>query len=78
MFLLMQNAEMVTNVTTIMAKAQMNPDLKASIFLTQAMGEKSANTISAKYSSWRSCILKSDSAVDLRPSMMNASCAIVN
>jgi len=76
--MLKQNAETVNKVTIIMAKPNMNPTLKVSIFLIQAIGEKKHKTMRPKYSGFRSYMSKSDSVVDLRPWIINESCAIVN
>ena len=67
MFMLKQNAETVNKVTIIMAKPNINPILKVSIFLIQAIGEKKHKTMRPKYSGFRSYMSKSDSVVDLRP-----------
>ena len=69
----MQKAEMVTRVKNIIQKPSMKPTLNASIFRTQARGEKNATTTKAKYSCLMFLIPDRAWVVDLRLPIMKAS-----
>ena len=78
MFMDKQNTEMVMRVTIIIANPNINPILNVSIFLTQARGENKDKTMKPICTSFRALEPVIDSIVDLRPSIMKASWAIVN
>ena len=66
-FIPTQNADIVINVTTIIANPKMKPNLNVSILRTQAKGENNENTTTPKYSWLRFVNPIIDSAVDFRP-----------
>ena len=72
-FMLMQNVEIVITVTIIIAKPNIKPILKVSIFLIQARGENRARTISPKYSCLKSDMPERARTVDLKPSIVKTS-----
>jgi hypothetical protein len=69
-----QKTEIVMRVTIIIAKPNMKPILKVSIFLTHASGEKRERTINPMCSDFKFvCFPAIESIVDFRPPIMNAS-----